>query len=94
MRVILVPAQEERGVASIVKAALATAPQIFSQCKKRFNEAADKLVGAAQDSGDIRRDVGTHDILRMTHGIATASKGEPEPRERMLTVMFDGLRPA
>jgi hypothetical protein len=30
----------------------------------------------------------------MAYGIALASEGAPQPRERVLTVMFDGLRPA
>jgi hypothetical protein len=29
----------------------------------------------------------------MAYGIAVTSEGAPESRERMLTVMFDGLRP-
>jgi AcrR family transcriptional regulator len=89
----VVPALEQPGVAATLKDALARAPEVFSPYKAQFSDAADKLVGAAQDVGDVRRDVETRDILRMAYGIAVASEGTPEARERMLTVMFDGLRP-
>jgi hypothetical protein len=51
------------------------------------------LVHAAQTSGDLRKDVTTRDILRMAHGIAVTSQGALDARDRMLRVMFDGLRP-
>lgn len=76
----------------MLKDALVTAPQVFSQSKEQFSDAVDSLVRAAQTSGDVRHDVTTRDILRMAHGIAVTSQGTPDARERMLTIMFDGLR--
>lgn len=89
-----IPAQEQHGFAVVLKDALARAPEIFSADKKQLNDATDGLVSAARHAGVIRSDIPARDILRMAHGIAVASKGEPEARERMLAVMFDGLRPA
>jgi AcrR family transcriptional regulator len=88
-----IPAQEQLGLAAMLKDALVRAPEVFSQGKAQFTSAVDSLVSAAQNTGDIRRDVSTRDILRMAYGIAMASEGAPRARERMLTVMFDGLRP-
>jgi AcrR family transcriptional regulator len=93
LRDYFVPAQEEGGVASMLKDALVTAPQVFSQGKEQFSNAVDSLVRAAQTSGDVRHDITTRDILRMAHGIAVSSQGALDARERMLRVMFDGLRP-
>jgi AcrR family transcriptional regulator len=90
----LMPAQEQGGVAAMLKDALNKAPEIFSQAKQQLTDTADCLVGAAQNAGDVRQDIVTRDILRMVYGIAAASEGAPEARERMLTVLFDGLRPA
>ena len=73
---------------------LISAPEVFSPGKQRFNDAADQLVRAAQADGALRRDIETHDILRMATGIAMATAGTPEACRRMLTVMFDGLRAA
>jgi AcrR family transcriptional regulator len=93
LRDYFVPAQEERGVATMVKDALVTAPEVFSQSKEQFSNSVDSLVHAAQTSGDLRKDVTTRDILRMAHGIAVTSQGALDARDRMLRVMFDGLRP-
>jgi len=89
-----IPTQEQHGFTVVLKDALARAPEIFSAGKKQLTDATDGLVSAARRAGVIRRDIPARDILRMAHGIAVASKGEPEARELMLTVMFDGLRPA
>ena len=89
----LVPAQQRPGIATTLKDALARAPEAFSPGKERFSRAADSLVRAARAVGAIRPDVETRDILRMAAGIATSSDGDPGACERMLTVMFDGLRP-
>jgi AcrR family transcriptional regulator len=91
LRDYFVPAQEEGGVARMLKSALLTAPHVFAQGKEQFSDAVDSLVRAAQESGDVRDDVTTRDILRMAHGIAISAQGEPEARDRMLTIMFDGL---
>ena len=90
----MVPAQQRPGIATTLKDALARKPEAFSVSKEQFNQAADSLVEAAQAVGAIRQDVETRDILRMAAGIATSSDGDPGACERMLTVMFDGLRPA
>ena len=42
--------------------------------------------------GEVRNDITSRVILRMAHSIAVASHGTPDARERMLTIMFDGLR--
>jgi AcrR family transcriptional regulator len=88
----LMPAQEQGAVATMLKDALVRAPEVFSQAKQDFTDAADGLVSAAKNAGEVRRDMPTRDILRMAYGIAVASQGAPEARERMLAVMFHGLR--
>jgi AcrR family transcriptional regulator len=93
LREHFIPAQEQHGFAVVLKDALARAPEIFAASKKEFNDATDRLINAARHAGAIRGDIPTRDILRMAHGITVASKTEPESRERMITVMFDGLRP-
>ena len=94
VREYLVPAQQRPGMATTLKDALASAPEAFSLSKERFNQAAGSLVEAAQDADAIRQDVQTRDILRMAAGIAAGSDGDPAACQRMLTIMFDGLRPA
>lgn len=87
-------AQERNGVAAMLNDALVRAPEVFAQGKRQLTDAVDGLVRAAQNAGDVRQDVLPRDILRMAYGIAVAFEGAPQARERMLAVMFDGLRPA
>jgi AcrR family transcriptional regulator len=87
-----VPAQQRPGLAATLTDGLAAAPEVFSQTKQRFNQAAERLVTSAQADGTVRSDVETRDVLRLASGIAVMSVGAPEATRRMLDVMFDGLR--
>lgn len=89
-----IPALEQHALATMLKDALVRTPEVFAEGKQQFTDAVDSLVSAAQSSGDVRPDVPARDILRMAYGIAVASEGAPQARERMLAVMFRGLRPA
>jgi AcrR family transcriptional regulator len=92
IRDYFVPAQEQQGVLAMLKTALVTAPEVFSEAKEQLMDAIDRLVRDAQAAGRLRHDVDTRDLLRMAHGIATSSVGAPNARDHMLTIMFDGLR--
>ncbi|MER5889580.1 helix-turn-helix domain-containing protein [Streptomyces sp. NPDC001941] len=92
IRDVLVPAQHQPGLAATLHTALTTAPEVFLESKRRFSEAADRLVTAAQANGTLRQDIETGDVLRLAAGIAMASADTPDACHRMLTVMFDGLR--
>lgn len=87
-----VPALEERGVAAMLKDALVSSPEVFEEAKKQFSEAVGSLVRVGQESGTVRDDIAPPDILAMAHGIAVNAR-TAAARKRMLTVMFDGLRP-
>ncbi|MFC1403558.1 MULTISPECIES: TetR/AcrR family transcriptional regulator [Streptacidiphilus] len=91
VREALIPAQQQPGLTAALSSALTRAPELFSESKQRFNDAADQLVTAAQADGAVRADVSTNDVLRMASGLALASVGAAGTLERMLTVMFDGL---
>ena len=40
----------------------------------------------------LRADVTSHDVLRLVHGITMATEQSPQDTDRLLAVMFDGLR--
>jgi hypothetical protein len=92
-----IPAQEQLGLAAMLKDALVRAPEVLSQGKAQFTGAVDSLVSAAQNTGDVRRDVSTRDILRMAYGIAMASeeirqgRGSVMPRSRCSRVLLVSL---
>jgi len=54
--------------------------------------AAEKMVGAAQDAGEIRRDVSAPDVIRLVGGCTMMPNFDREQARRVLTVVMDGLR--
>ncbi|AWT42405.1 MULTISPECIES: TetR/AcrR family transcriptional regulator [Streptomyces] len=68
----------------------------LTACGTSMKGAAARLVEAAQREGTLRADLEPVDLLRLAHGVATASE-LADPRggqlRRYLSVLTDGLRP-
>jgi AcrR family transcriptional regulator len=66
--------------------------------KESLHQVVAELVARAQACGAIRTDIGPGDMVMLFSGIAHAAAlaGECEPtlRQRYLTIVMDGLRPA
>ncbi|MYS89329.1 MULTISPECIES: TetR/AcrR family transcriptional regulator [Streptomyces] len=65
-------------------------------CGDAVNSAAARLVRAAQREGTLRGDVEPVEVLRLAHGVATASEladGEGRHMRRYLALLTEGLRP-
>ncbi|MFC9076411.1 TetR/AcrR family transcriptional regulator [Streptomyces sp. NPDC057062] len=65
-------------------------------CGTSMKEAAGRLVEAAQREGTLREDLEPIEVLRLAHGVATASEladGRGEHIRRYLSLLTDGLRP-
>ncbi|MFB9538687.1 MULTISPECIES: TetR/AcrR family transcriptional regulator [Streptomyces] len=63
-------------------------------CGDSVKRAARRLVRAAQEEGTLRRDVEPIELLRLAHGVATASEladGEGRHLRRYLTLLTEGL---
>ncbi|WP_253195650.1 TetR/AcrR family transcriptional regulator [Streptomyces sp. JHA26] len=86
---------------SALKALLGTAvtggdAAVGAACGDCVRGAATRLVRAAQDEGALRRDVEPVEVLRLVHGVVTASEmAGPEDGtsvRRYLSLVVDGLR--
>ncbi|MGC3004317.1 TetR/AcrR family transcriptional regulator [Streptomyces sp. G35A] len=70
-----------------------------SGCCDPLKTAVALLVGAAREAGALRTDVEPVDVLRLAHGMATASEladgetGEGSHLRRYLGLLMEGLRP-
>ncbi|MFF9091177.1 TetR/AcrR family transcriptional regulator [Streptomyces sp. NPDC014991] len=92
---------ELRGMKALLGAAVTdgapTAPTgCGAACGTAVRGAAGRLVAAAQADGVLRADLEPVEVLRLAHGMATASELADEPgREirRCLTLLTEGLRP-
>ncbi|WP_369197751.1 TetR/AcrR family transcriptional regulator [Streptomyces djakartensis] len=72
------------------------ASAVATACGDSVRGAARRLVRAAQEEGTLRQDLAPEDVLRLAHGVATASEladGECGHMRRYLTLLTEGLRP-
>lgn len=77
-----------------LKAAIDEESDTFQYCKTKLRDAAGALLKRAQDEGIVRADLESVDLMRLSHGIGASAKHADEAgRERMLSVVLDGLKP-
>ncbi|MCI3277173.1 TetR/AcrR family transcriptional regulator [Streptomyces cylindrosporus] len=94
---VCVRTTEVRGLKSLLGSAVTDGSRVeLTACATHMKAAAERLVGAAQEEGTLRRDVEPIDVLRLAHGVATASelaKGGGSHVRRYLSLLTEGLRP-
>jgi AcrR family transcriptional regulator len=83
----------KRGMSASLIAGLGRDSELITTCWKAMHDTADRLLAQAQDAGVLRPDVSADDVLRLVHGIAVATEQSPEQADRLLSLMFEGLRP-
>ncbi|MGR4851454.1 TetR/AcrR family transcriptional regulator [Streptomyces sp. LARHCF252] len=69
---------------------------VATACGDPLRNAAVRLARAARQEGTLREDVEPVDLLRLVHGLATASEladGESDHIRRYLALLTEGLRP-
>jgi AcrR family transcriptional regulator len=77
-----------------LKAAIDEESATFQYCKSALRDAAWELLSRAQDAGIVRADLESVDLMRLSHGLGASAKHADEAaRERMLSVVMNGLRP-
>ncbi len=83
----------KRGLSSSLIAGLGKDSELISSCWYAMRDTAERLLTHAQQAGVVRDDIKPHDLLRLVHGIVIATEHAPEDTDRLLSLMFDGLRP-
>jgi AcrR family transcriptional regulator len=83
----------QRGLVQTLKAVIDRHSELFASCHERIREAVGVLLTRAQDAGTVRRDATVSDILKLASGLCIATEFAPDDRERLLTILLDGLRP-
>lgn len=66
---------------------------VYRACADALAEAGGPLLARAQAASVIRADVDIDDVMRYIMGSVAVNFTSPAQRHRMLTVLFDGLRP-
>jgi AcrR family transcriptional regulator len=83
----------KRGLSSSLIAGLGKDSELISSCWYAMRDAQERLLTNAQRAGVVRDDIEPHDLLRLVHGIVIATEHAPEDTDRLLSYMFEGLRP-
>ncbi|MFE2536818.1 TetR/AcrR family transcriptional regulator [Streptomyces sp. NPDC059371] len=85
-----------RGLKALLGSAVADgSSEVLARCGASVKGAAGRLVEAAQREGTLRADVEPIDVLRLVHGVATASElGSPDGAHirRYLLLLTEGLQ--
>ncbi|HYQ68508.1 helix-turn-helix domain-containing protein [Actinophytocola sp.] len=77
-----------------LKAAIDEDSETFRYCKGTLRDAAWELLSPAQAAGIVRADLESVDLMRLSHGLGASVKhADAAARERMLSVVMNGLRP-
>jgi AcrR family transcriptional regulator len=84
--------KSRKGVGVAVKAMFSSDCQVLLWCRDTLRGAVGVLLDAAQREGQVRTDIEPLLVLRLAHGVATASEHSPGDSDRMLTILIDGLR--
>jgi len=82
----------KRGLSKTLIDALGRDSELISSCWVAMRDATDRLLTHAQRAGVLRDDLKPQEMLRLVHGIVIATEQSPEDTDRLLTLMFDGLR--
>ncbi|MDQ6659277.1 MAG: TetR/AcrR family transcriptional regulator [Actinomycetota bacterium] len=94
MRRFVQYAATKRGLVGMLRSMMQTQAERFADLRTLVRDAAQMLLIAAADAGEIRGDISAEDLMRSMGGICMASdqSGPPENAERLVDLVFDGLR--
>ncbi|MGW0580105.1 TetR/AcrR family transcriptional regulator [Streptomyces sp. NPDC002920] len=85
-----------RGMKSLLGSAVTDgSAAAVTACGTHMKDAAGRLVAAARREGVLRGDVDAIDVLRLAHGVATASelaKGDDAVIRRYVGLLMEGMR--
>lgn len=81
---------EYLGTKRAVATAIDPGSEVYQACRAALSEAGTPLLRRAQASGDARTDVDDDDVARYIMGAAAMNFASEQ--QRMLDVLFDGLR--
>jgi AcrR family transcriptional regulator len=93
---VVAHAAAARGMGTALLAGVLS-PELGSSAHAMIGSAGAALLDRARQTGTVRRDIDSAELLQLVNAIAVASENAPEPAaqaERLLALVVDGLRPA
>ncbi|GLY73594.1 TetR/AcrR family transcriptional regulator [Actinoallomurus iriomotensis] len=92
LRALVVHVTTYRGLAAWLMSTATGQEQSPASCQELIRAAGKSLLVRAQQSGAVRPDIGTSQLLRFTHAIALATEETPGEADQLLSLVMDGLR--
>ncbi|MGI8418075.1 MAG: TetR/AcrR family transcriptional regulator [Nakamurella sp.] len=94
MRRFVQYAATKRGLVGMLRSMMQTQAERFADIRTLVRDAAEMLLVAAAEAGEIRGDITADDLMRSMGGICMANDqtGPVENAERLVDLVFDGLR--
>ena len=71
---------------------MGTNTALFEECRRRMNDAATRLLGAAAAAGGVRSDISATDLLRAMGGICLATDNADLPEQARPLVALTARR--
>jgi AcrR family transcriptional regulator len=84
-----------RGLKGLLTAGHDDRAELFAQCRQALHSAATAVLTAAQEAGQVRRDVDAFRLLKLISALVVANEeagGPTEDARPLLGIVLDGLR--
>jgi AcrR family transcriptional regulator len=94
MRAFVSFARTKRTLSSAIAATVGKDSELVSSCSTILRQCSDSLLTRAQEAGEARPEVQSTDILRLTHGLITATESapsDPGQPERLVALVIDSV---
>jgi AcrR family transcriptional regulator len=82
----------KRGLSRALVDSLGKDSELLSSCSLAMRETVERLLATGQEAGVLRPDLTATDVLRLVHGVAISTEQAPEDTDRLLSLLFDGMR--
>jgi AcrR family transcriptional regulator len=93
LKVLMEYIKRKRGMGAAVKSMLGAESPDVAWCRESLHGSINDLLERGQKANLIRPDVDSADVIRLVHGVGTASELVPDEADRLLGFVLDGLRP-
>jgi AcrR family transcriptional regulator len=94
MRAFVGFARTKRSLSSAIAATVGKDSELVSSCSTTLRRCCGSLLVQAQEAGEARPEVQSTDILRLTHGLITATEmapSDPGQPERLIDLLIDSV---
>jgi AcrR family transcriptional regulator len=94
MRAFAAFGRTKRSLSAALMATLGKDSELLSACSMTLRGCTEALVARAKESGVVRPDVQSSDLLRLTHALIMAAEapgGDPAQADRMVSLLMSGL---